>query len=86
MSDTASALKEATLETRLTKMESQFSSTFARLEVILSGLSPQGLAADSKSGGSNPPVPLQANTLAWRFSPLTKYPTESSKKDTTAQN
>jgi hypothetical protein len=41
MSDTAS--KVANLETRFDQMENQFSSSFARLESILSGLGTQGL-------------------------------------------
>jgi hypothetical protein len=43
MSDTAS--KVAGLETRFEKMESQFSTSFARLEAIISGLGTQSLSA-----------------------------------------
>jgi hypothetical protein len=67
MSDTAS--KVANLETRFDQMETQFSSSFARLESILSGLGTQGLYADNSSTGNykplvqslaNPPAPDRA--------------------------
>ncbi len=60
MSDTAS--KVATLENRFEKMETQFSSSFARLESILSGLRTQSLAVTSNSLGSRTtPVQTLAN-------------------------
>jgi hypothetical protein len=66
MSDTAS--KVATLENRFQQMETQFSSSFARLEAMLSGLGTQGQTACRRSGGfttpvlslANPPVPDDA--------------------------
>jgi hypothetical protein len=54
MSDTAS--KVAGLETRFEKMEMQFSSSFARLEAIISSLGPQSLATKSSSGSNQTPV------------------------------
>jgi hypothetical protein len=45
MSDTAS--KVVNLETRFDKMEMQFSSSFARLKSMLSGLGTHGLSADN---------------------------------------
>jgi hypothetical protein len=60
MSDTAS--KVATLENRFEKMETQFSSSFARLESLLSGLGTQSLAVTSNSSGSRTtPVQTLAN-------------------------
>jgi hypothetical protein len=75
MSDTAS--KVATLENRFQQMETQFSSSFARLKAILSGLSTQGQTAGSRSGGgfttpvlslANPPVPDEAGGSKQRAS------------------
>jgi hypothetical protein len=51
LSDTAS--KVAGLETCFEQKESQFCSSFARLEAMLSGLGTQRLAAASSSTGSN---------------------------------
>ncbi len=62
MSDTAS--KVANLETRFDQMENQFSSSFARLERILSGLGTQGLYADSSTSHHKPPEHLLANPPA----------------------
>jgi hypothetical protein len=63
MSDTGS--KVAGLETRFVEMESQFSSSFACLETMLSGLGTQGLNAKTSSTGSNTtPVQLLANSPA----------------------
>jgi hypothetical protein len=63
MSDTAS--KVAGLETRFEQMESQFSSSFARLEAILSGIGNHSLTAvnTSSSGSNNKPMDLLAITL-----------------------
>ncbi len=68
MSDTAS--KVAGLETHFEQMETQFSSSFARLEAMLKGLGPQSLAAGQASGKgrditpvnklANPPSPKEA--------------------------
>jgi hypothetical protein len=66
MSDTAS--KVANLETRFDQMENQFSSSFARLESILSGLGTQGLYADNSSTGNHkPPEHSLANPPAPDF-------------------
>jgi hypothetical protein len=56
MSDTAS--KVAGLETRFEQMETQFSTSFTRLEAILSGLSTPSLAAaqNSSTGSTTTPV------------------------------
>jgi hypothetical protein len=62
MSDTAS--KVAGLETRFAEMESQFSSSFARLEAMLSGLGTQGLTAQGSSGSTTKPVQSLANSPA----------------------
>jgi hypothetical protein len=63
LSDTAS--KVAGLETRFQQMESQFSSSFARLEAMLYGLGTHGLAATNGSSGStNPPVHSSVNLPA----------------------
>jgi hypothetical protein len=51
MSDTAS--KVANLETRFDQMENQFSSSFARLESILSGLGTLGNTQLPNSGSLN---------------------------------
>jgi hypothetical protein len=71
MSDTAS--KVATLENRFEKMETQFSSTFDRLESILSGLVTQSLAVTSNSSGSRT-TPVQT---------LANHPTPDNASDST---
>jgi hypothetical protein len=63
MSDTAS--KVAGLENRYQQMESQFTTSFLRLEVIISGLGFQSLAANTGSLGSiQTPVPSSVNLPA----------------------
>jgi hypothetical protein len=59
LSDTAS--KVACLETRFEQMESQFCSSFARLEAMLSGIGTQRLAANPSSTGS---ITKPGNSLA----------------------
>jgi hypothetical protein len=60
MSDTAS--KVADLESRFVHMETQFCSSFARLEAMLSGLKPNSLAAASSCPDRlNTPVNSSAN-------------------------
>jgi hypothetical protein len=58
MSDTAS--KVVGLETRFEKMETQFNTSLARLEAILSGINTQ-LPNSGSSNNNNPPVSLSAN-------------------------
>jgi hypothetical protein len=62
MSDMAS--KVAGLETRFAEMESQFSSSFARLEAMLSGLGTQGPTAQGSSGSTTKPVQSLGNSPA----------------------
>jgi hypothetical protein len=54
MSDTAS--KVAGLETRFEQMEMQFTSSFVRLEAIISSLSSQRLATKSSTGSKQTPL------------------------------
>jgi hypothetical protein len=60
MSDTAS--KVAGLETCFEQMETQFTSSFARLEAIISGLGSQCLATNNSSTGSKQ-TPVQSVNL-----------------------
>jgi hypothetical protein len=62
MSDTAS--KVAGLETHFKKMESQFTSSFARLEAIISGIGTASLHAISGSTGSSQTLMQSANPPA----------------------